>query len=43
MSKLFRVVIAVIAAVMLVGLTPMSTTPGQVNVEVADPSAPEGG
>lgn len=43
MSKLFRAVIAVIAAVVLVGLTPMATTPGQVNVQVADPSTPEGG
>ena len=43
MSKVLRVAIAVIAAILLVGASTLPTPTSQVNWEQADPNAPDGG
>ncbi len=43
MSKILRVVLAAIAAVVLVGLAPMSTVSPEQNWKTAGPEMPTGG
>ena len=43
MSKVLRIALAAIAAILLVGLAPPLTTTSQVDWQTADPSLPEGG